>query len=146
MFRSTKLVARLLSPKVSLWRYSLEAWPIALIPSVLLFALAAGLTLPIVALGAKDRSAAQLPRSVPVAHAPLAHIRTRPTAVSLPALRSPTATPACMCTQEAAEARKEARARSEEAEEARRQLACTSGEADARLSHPDPNPNPNPKP
>ncbi len=43
VFRSTKLVARLLSPKVSLWRYSLEAWPIALIPSVLLFALAAGL-------------------------------------------------------------------------------------------------------
>jgi|GEM_PF-608526 len=42
-FGSKKLVARLLSPKVSLWRYSLEAWPIALIPSVLLFVLASGL-------------------------------------------------------------------------------------------------------
>lgn len=41
--RSKKLVARLLSPNISLWRYSLEAWPIALIPSVLLFALATGL-------------------------------------------------------------------------------------------------------
>ena len=42
-FRSRKLVARLLSPNISLWRYSLEAWPIALIPSVLLLVLAAGL-------------------------------------------------------------------------------------------------------
>lgn len=42
-FGSKKLVARLLSPKVSLWRYCLEAWPIALIPSVLLFVLATGL-------------------------------------------------------------------------------------------------------
>lgn len=42
-FGSKKLVARLLSPKVPLWRYSLEAWPIALIPSVLLFVLASGL-------------------------------------------------------------------------------------------------------
>ena len=43
IFRRIKLVSRLLSPKVSLWRYSLEVWPIALIPSVLLFVLATGL-------------------------------------------------------------------------------------------------------
>ena len=42
-FQSIKLGTRLLSPKVSLWRYSLEAWPIALIPSVLLIVLATGL-------------------------------------------------------------------------------------------------------
>jgi hypothetical protein len=34
-------IARLLTPKVPLWRYSLEAWPYALIPSITLAAIAA---------------------------------------------------------------------------------------------------------